>query len=187
MVETTIVLASASPRRKELLKKIVPAFEIDAAKGEEKCDSTLPPERQAEILATHKAEEIANKVENKGKIVIGADTIVVINGRILGKPHSEAEAKEMLTMLSGKEHHVITGVCVIFQSGKRVITHEKTAVVFDTLTEEWIDKYIKTGSPMDKAGAYGIQDGISIAAISGSYDNVVGFPTDLIKKILEEK
>ncbi len=181
-----IVLASASPRRKELLKKIVPEFEIDAAKGEEKSEE-IRPEKTAECLARHKAEEVAAKKEHAGKTVIGADTIVTIGGKILGKPKSAAQAKEMLRMLSGREHAVITGVCVIFPGGEKIVTHDTTKVRFLPFTEEFIGSYVAGGSPMDKAGAYGIQDGLPVERIDGSFDNVVGLPTELLARILSRK
>ena len=181
------VLASASPRRKELFKKIAEDFEIDAAKGEEHAEKSLPPDRYCETLAAHKAREIAAKKEHRGKIVLGADTVVAIGGRILGKPKDEAEAKEMLRLLSGREHSVFTGVCLIFADGEEVIAHDETKVKFKPFTEEFISAYVAGGSPMDKAGAYGIQDGLPTEYVRGSIDNVVGLPTELLTRILREK
>lgn len=181
------VLASASPRRKELFKKIAKNFEIDAAKGEERAKKTLPPAEYAETLAAHKAREIAAKKEHFGKVVVGADTVVAICGKILGKPKDADEAKEMLRLLSGKEHSVFTGVCVIFEDGEEVISHEETKVKFKPLTEEFICAYVAGGSPMDKAGAYGIQDGVPTECVRGSIDNVIGLPTELLARVLREK
>ncbi len=181
------VLASASPRRKELFKKIAENFEIDAAKGEERAEKTLPPAEYAETLAAHKAREIAAKKEHFGKTVVGADTVVAVGGKILGKPKDADDAKEMLRLLSGREHSVFTGVCLIFQSGEEVIAHEETKVKFKPLTEEFICAYVAGGSPMDKAGAYGIQDGVPAEYVRGSLDNVIGLPTELLAQILREE
>lgn len=179
-----LVLASASPRRRELLKKIVAEFEVDAAKGEEKTDGFLSPRQAAEALAEQKAEEIAAKNEHAGKTVLGADTVVTIDGKILGKPKDKSRAKEMLRLLSGREHRVITGVCVILPNGNKTVTHDTTEVKFSEFSEEFIETYVAGGSPMDKAGAYGIQDGLPVEYIKGSYDNVVGLPTELLLRLL---
>lgn len=180
------VLASASPRRKELLKKIVDDFEIDAAQGEERSDPSLSPAQTAEYLAEQKAREVAGKERHKGKTVIGADTVVTIDGKILGKPRSPAHAEEMLRLLSGREHSVITGVCVIFSDGKASISHDETKVRFLPFSEDFIKAYVAGGSPMDKAGAYGLQDGLPVAEVVGSEDNVVGLPTETLFRTLRE-
>ncbi|MGN1051779.1 MAG: Maf family protein [Candidatus Scatosoma sp.] len=179
------VLASASPRRRELLKKIVGEFEIDAAKGEEKADLSLPPWRVAETLAQQKAEEVAAKAEHAGKTVLAADTLVTVDGKILGKPKDKTEAEQTLRLLSGREHSVITGVYLIFSSGEKIAAHAVTEVKFFRFSEEFIKEYVAGGSPMDKAGAYGIQDGVPVEYIRGSYDNVVGLPTELLRRILK--
>lgn len=181
------VLASASPRRKELLKKITSEFEIDAAKGEERADASLSPALYAETLARQKAEEVAAKAEHRGKIVIGADTVVAIGGEILGKPRSAEHARNMLRTLSDREHSVYTGVCVIFSDGKEITTHDETKVKFKPFTEEFIRAYVESGSPMDKAGAYGLQDGLPVEYVEGSADNVVGLPTELLAQIFAER
>ena len=183
------VLASASPRRKELFEKIAENFEIDAARGEERADKSLPPAEYAETLARHKAEEVAAKKEHAGKIVLGADTVVAIGGGILGKPKSEEEAKAMLRLLSGKEHSVFTGVCLIFPDGGKIVRHDETKVKFKPVTEEFIRDYVAGGSPMDKAGAYGIQDagGMFVSAIDGDYYTVMGLPICAVSCALREK
>ncbi|MDD6994766.1 MAG: Maf family protein [Candidatus Borkfalkiaceae bacterium] len=181
------VLASASPRRRELLKKIVGDFEIDAAKSEEKADDSFPPRQTVEFLAKQKAEEIAAKKEHAGKTVLGADTVVTIDGKILGKPKDKRQAKEMLRLLSGREHVVVTGVCLIFPNGEKDTAYDETRVKFSALSEEFIENYVAGGSPMDKAGAYGIQDGIPVEYIRGSYDNVVGLPTELLCRMLSRR
>ncbi|MDE7401563.1 MAG: Maf family protein [Clostridia bacterium] len=178
-----IILASASPRRRELLSQIVKDFEIIPAKGEECADNSLPPERIAERLAENKCGEVFEK--NNGALVIGCDTIVVYNGVILGKPRSAEDAVSTLKMLSGRTHSVITGVCVRC-GNKKITASERTEVRFNDLSEDFIKTYVAGGSPMDKAGSYGIQDGGVVKSYSGSYTNVVGLPVELVKKIIEE-
>ena len=121
-----------------------------------------------------------------GKAVIGSDTVVVYEGEVLGKPKDEMDAKRMLTMLSGKVHQVYTGVCILLPNGEKRMQADCTDVEFELLTESEIEAYIKTGSPMDKAGAYGIQDGGIVREIKGSYSNVVGFPCELFQTMLNQ-
>ena len=183
------ILASASPRRKELLKEIVEEFEIIPAKGEEKVDEALSPCELVKALAAQKAREVAAIPTAKDKIVLGADTVVALGEKVLGKPVDEADAFAMLSALSGKTHCVYTGVCVsVPKDGGRVeiIQAECTHVTFEELSETFIKSYIASGSPMDKAGAYGIQDGGLVKSLSGSYSNVVGLPVELCKKIVSE-
>lgn len=170
-----------------MFKKIAEDFEIDAARGEERAEKTLSPAKFCETLAAHKAREIAAKKEHSGKIVVGADTVVAFGGSILGKPKDEEDAKDMLRRLSGREHSVFTGVCVIFPDGEEIVCCDETKVKFKPFTEEFICGYAAGGSPMDKAGAYGIQDGVPTEYVRGSLDNVVGLPTELLTRILREK
>lgn len=182
------ILASASPRRKELVSKLVEQFEIIPAKGEETAPSYLAPEQLVQVLAEQKAEEIAKLPQAKGKWILGADTIVALDNEVLGKPKDEVDAKRMLTALSNREHGVYTGVCFIgTHNGTRVkfTDFACTKVLFERLTDKQIDEYIKSGSPMDKAGAYGIQDGGLVKSITGSYSNVVGLPVELCRAWLE--
>jgi septum formation protein len=176
-----IILASLSPRRKQLLKEIVSDFEIKAKNTEEKADSKIPSQVVMQ-LASQKAIPVLND-EKEDCIVIGADTIVVHNGEILGKPASKAEAKRMLESLSDAEHIVYTGVCIATKT-KTDIFFVRSAVLFYPLSEKQIDDYIATGSPFDKAGAYGIQDSGFVKAIKGSYTNVMGLPVDELKEHL---
>ena len=176
------VLASASPRRRELLLQILPRFEIIPAASEEKVNLSLFPEKVACALAEHKCDEVFGKCPNK--TVIACDTIVVFNGEILGKPKDAEDAKATLKKLSGKTHFVITGVCVKNRYHKAV-EFDKTEVKFNILSDEFIEKYVESGSPMDKAGSYGIQDGGLVKEYFGSYTNVVGLPVTLTKKLLE--
>ena len=184
-----IVLASASPRRKELLKEIVPDFEIIPSTADESAVGDTSPKNLVKHLAYIKAEEVALRKENEGKMVIGSDTVVAYKGAVLGKPKDEADAFRMLKTLSGKKHAVYTGVCFIkSKDGKKscYVKAEKTLVYFNELSDEWIHSYIRGGSPMDKAGAYGIQDGGLVKKIKGSYTNVVGFPLELVSKMMKK-
>ncbi len=197
-----IILASQSPRRKELLEQIGLEFEICPAKGEEVITKSIPEEVVME-LSKQKAEEVASLVASFGEqnkdittpadiLVIGADTVVAYDGQILGKPKNEADAKRMLTMLSGNTHSVFTGVTLVLmdKSGKagELVFYEKTDVVMHPMSEKEIEHYIATGEPMDKAGAYGIQGkcAIYIEKIEGDYNNVVGLPITRIYQELKK-
>ena len=182
------VLASASPRRKELLAELIQEFEIIPSNADESAAESVAPKRLVAYLATIKAEEVAKRPENAGKMVIGSDTVVAFGDTVLGKPKDEEDAFRMLKMLSGKKHAVYTGVCFMrVQAGvvKSYTKVDKTLVYFNELSNEWIWEYIKGGSPMDKAGAYGIQDGGLVKKIKGSYTNVVGFPLELVRKMIK--
>ena len=177
-----IILASASPRRKEILELADLKFDVMPSDAQEITTKTAPNEVVME-LASLKAKDIYKKSEEQSMIV-GADTVVAYQGQILGKPTDEADAKRMLTMLSGQTHEVYTGVCVI-EDGKTKTFYEETKVTFYEISDEQIDRYIKTGEPMDKAGSYGIQGkaAVFIKGIEGDYYNVVGFP---IARFLQE-
>ncbi len=180
-----MILASASPRRKELLKYAVPEFEVIPADVDETVPGHIPVKKSAEYLAVKKAEHIAELYPDS--LVIGCDTVVIIDGEILGKPADETDAERMLKMLSGKTHSVVTGVCIISED-KRKSFSEETLVRFYPLTDEEIRGYIATGDPMDKAGAYGIQgEGcVLIEGISGDFFTVVGLPAARLKRELAE-
>lgn len=177
------ILASASPRRKELFSLIVPEFEIISAKSEEKYNMSLFPEQVACSVAESKCEEVFS--QNPDAVVVGCDTIVVFGGEILGKPKDSEDAVSTLKKLSGKTHYVITAVCVK-NKYKKLIEFDRTEVKFNVLTDEFIKTYVDGGSPLDKAGSYGIQDGGLVKEYFGSYTNVVGMPVTLVKKMLEE-
>ena len=182
----SIVLASASPRRRELLEMLgVRDFEICPAKGEEKPEDGKSPDELVCLLSAAKAEEVkANCGEDD--IIIAADTIVWCGGRVFGKPKTEAEAKSMLRELSGKSHEVYTGVTLI--KGEKIISEaECTKVHFRQLADEEIEAYVKSGEPMDKAGAYGIQGKASLFAegIEGDFFNVMGMPLCKLGKMLK--
>ncbi|MBP2019153.1 septum formation protein [Symbiobacterium terraclitae] len=170
-----IVLASTSPRRQELLRQVGIPFVIDAPDVDEHVLEPLPPGRLVEQLALRKARAVARR--RPGSIVLGADTIVVVDGEVLGKPADRADAVAMLERLSGRSHQVLTGVAVV-RDGRELVAHEETVVRFASLTREQVEWYVATGEPMDKAGAYGIQGRAAalISGISGDYYNVVGLP-----------
>ena len=182
------VLASKSPRRQTLLKGLVAEFETIPSDADESLDKNVRPSKLVKILAKRKAEEVALRKEKAGKIVIGADTVVAYKNLILGKPKDAADAFRMLKVLSGEKHHVYTGVCFAYADGsgtvKTLVKSVASAVYFEKLTDEFIWEYIKSGSPMDKAGAYGIQDGDLVKKMKGSYSNVVGLPLEYVQKII---
>ena len=184
------ILASASPRRKQLLAELIPQFEILPAKGEERVPDGCSPRETVEFLARQKAEEICALPNAKGKAVLGADTVVAFGGEILGKPVDKQDAVRMLRLLSGNTHEVFTGVCIGIPNAdgthRFIVSSDCTPVRFFPLTEAYITAYVESGSPMDKAGAYGIQDGGLVEAIDGSFSNVVGLPLELLAKLLED-
>lgn len=170
-----LILASSSPRRKELLENLRLTFEISSSEVDESFDPALSPEEVVMELADRKAKVVFSK--NPDSYVIGADTIVVLNGLILGKPLSEAEAADTLKMLSGTKHEVFTGVSILSPAGTTRF-FEKTEVLFWELTEDEIRAYVQSGEPFDKAGSYGIQGlgAMLVKKISGDYFTVVGLP-----------
>ncbi len=173
----TLILASASPRRKYLLEQAGLTFDVIISDVDESCPVSATPEECVEMLARQKAQVVAQ--ENTHAWVIGADTIVVSNGRICGKPDSTEEAREMLNMLSGTTHRVLTGYCICCVEKDIWFTDViATDVLFRELDDEQINWYLDTDEPFDKAGAYAIQ-GLGtflVKSISGSYTNVVGLP-----------
>lgn len=182
-----MILASQSPRRKELLGFITTDFRIVPAVGEERIPDGASPEQAVLALSRQKAEEIA--AAHKNEIIIAADTVVAIDGEILGKPRDKAHAAEMLKKLSGRVHSVFTGVCVIFEDGSVQNFAEETKVEFYELTDKEIADYIATGDPMDKAGAYGIQEkgAANVKSIEGDFYNVMGLPVGRLARILKKK
>ncbi|MCI9156324.1 MAG: septum formation inhibitor Maf [Lawsonibacter sp.] len=179
-----IILASQSPRRRELLERMgITNFKIIPAQGEETARPGLSPAELVEELSRRKCAEVA--AAHPDALVIAADTVVAIDGQILGKPHSREEAVGMLARLSGREHVVYSGVSVC-QGGRTITQHEATPVRFRTLTAEEISLYAATGEPMDKAGAYGIQGlgCLLVEGISGDYYNVMGLPVCRLGRIL---
>ena len=180
-----LILASASPRRRELMGYFGLPFDIVPAAGPETPPAGADAAHTAEALALAKAKEIAES--HPGAVVIGADTVVEIEGVILGKPKDEEDARRMLRMLSGREHRVYTGLAVIY-GDKIESCAECTRVHFRPMTGAEIDDYIATGEPMDKAGAYGYQGraGMYVEKIEGDFFNVVGLPLCLLGNMLSE-
>ena len=183
-----IILASTSPRRKELLSKIVSEFEIIKPDYDENIETKEFSYELIEKIAQNKGLSVVNKV-NSPAIIISADTLVIYEQKILGKPKDFNEAKQMLTLLNGKTHKVVTSICVINnENNKKIIKSETSEVTFNNLKNEEIENYIKEYKPYDKAGSYGIQelpDGF-VKEILGDYDNIVGFPVKLAKEIINE-
>ena len=184
-----IVLASNSPRRKQILAEAGFVFEVIKSDFEEDLEG-LSPKQTVERFAYSKAKDVFDKLGDINAVVLGADTVVSIDKDILGKPKDRQNAKQILSRLSGKTHQVWTGYCIISE-GETLIDAVKTDVVFNELSNELIDEYVATGKPMDKAGAYGIQDGfLLVKEYKGSYSNVVGLPIEELisplKKFLEK-
>lgn len=181
-----IILASASPRRCQLLQQIGLEFKVIPAEVDENITASSPQEL-VKILASQKAQRVANS--NPEALVIAADTIVVIDGEVLGKPKDEIQARLMLHMLSGRQHQVMTGLAVhsVDRDYRKTIV-ETTQVEFRSLTIDEIEAYIRTGEPFDKAGAYGIQErgALLVAGIEGCYFNVVGLPLNQLGLLLRE-
>jgi septum formation protein len=178
------ILASKSPRRKELLLELIKEFEIITKEVDEDLSEDIHPQNGVEILAIRKGKAVADEVGNDA-IVISSDTLVELDGIPLGKPKDKEEAFRMLSSLSGKAHNVHTGVAVHCR-GRVFSGVATTAVYFREMTEDEINEYIATGDPMDKAGSYGIQSGAGkfVEKIEGDYDTVVGLSLRLTKKLL---
>ncbi len=175
-----IVLASSSPRRRELLEQAGLSFEIITSAAEEIHDAEMKPDLLCELNATLKATAVA--VFRPDATVIGSDTLVFIDDMPLGKPTDLDEARGMLRRLSGRTHQVCTGVCVIYPSGDKNVFHEITEVTFLVLDDAAIEEYFALVNPLDKAGGYGIQEFGEriIAGICGNFDNVMGLPVDKV-------
>lgn len=183
-----IILASNSPRRKELLSNIGVKFEVVAADIDEKVLPGESPEAVVMALAFEKALAVAEQLGDEQAVVIGADTVVVRDGEILGKPTDEADAYNMLSSIAGRDHEVFTGFAVVRLSDqKKIISFEKTEVDIRELDEASILRYINTGEPADKAGAYAIQGygSLIVSAIKGDYFNVVGLPLFKLASVLD--
>jgi septum formation protein len=189
----TLILASASPRRRELLAQAGYLFEVQASSVDESRRSGEDAIRFATRLAREKAQQVAQQVlverpsSAPPTLVLGADTVVVCDGEILGKPADAADATRMLLLLSGRTHHVVTGVAVVGEPQVVEVAAEVTQVTVRTLSRQEIAEYVASGEPMDKAGAYAIQGCAArwIPRISGCYFNVVGLPLALVASLLE--
>ena len=176
-----VVLASKSPRRKQLLAQILDDFAISVGDVDES-NFTGEPTHLVQQLALAKARAVDCPQDG---IVIGCDTIVVMDGKVYGKPTSRQDAFDTLTAFSSRAHFVYTGVAIITPAQTHVF-YDQTQVMFDSLSAQQINDYISTGSPFDKAGSYGIQDSGFVSHLVGSYDNVVGFPTQKVAQILSK-
>ena len=183
----SIILASQSPRRRQLLGQIgLDHFIVRPARGEEVMDPALSPAQLVEELSRQKAREVAG-ASDPGDLVIAADTVVAIDGRVLVKPHDREEACAMLSALSGREHTVYTGVTVC-RDDRMLTQHEATQVRFRPLSPREIQAYVDSGEPMDKAGAYGVQElgALLVEGIRGDYFNVVGLPLCRLGQMLSQ-
>jgi septum formation protein len=185
-LHSPIILASASPRRQELLRNAGIQFEVRPANIPEVPGADETPVEFAKRMAREKAKAV--QVEFPERVILAADTVVAIESEILGKPVHEDDAIRMLRMLSGRSHQVITGVCLITR-GFEDLRAETTTVQFAAVSDAAIHAYVSTGEPMDKAGAYAIQGGAGewIQRINGDYNNVVGLPLDLVLSLLTER
>jgi len=179
-----LILASASPRRRELLSLFHLPFEIRIADIDEAMDETKSPAEEVARVSGLKALAVERE---KDDVVIAADTIVVCEGHVLGKPHSPDEARQMLSLLSGRDHQVMTG-CTVLRGEQSVTFTEITDLHFKVLSEKEIADYVNSGEPMDKAGSYGIQGGAALFCqrIDGDYYNVVGLPVCKLGQVLQE-
>lgn len=182
-----LILASGSPRRRELLDKFGIDYEILPAQGEESAPPELTPGERVKALAAQKAEETAHRVNDPTAVILAADTLVELDGEVLGKPGASERARAMLRALSGREHRVWSGVCI--REGERILAEsECTAVRFRALSDAEIEAYIATGEPLDKAGAYGYQGlaSLFVERIEGDFFNVMGLPVCRVGQMLRE-
>lgn len=183
---TGIILASASPRREQLLRQAGCEFQVWPSKAEEDNAAALPPDELVQRHARLKAQAVAAEVQ-PGDIVIGADTIVVLAGRVYGKPENAAAAEAMLAELSGRTHSVWSGVAVVYR-GRCLVDAVETRVTLAKLTPEQIRRYVATGEPLDKAGAYAVQGrgALFVECLEGCYFNVVGLPLRALSRLLSQ-
>jgi len=183
----TIILASASPRRKELLKKTGLKFKVEPSNYEENISSGLEPHELARWLSLEKSKLVARN--HRKALVIAADTFIVFEGKVLGKPPTETEAKKMLETISGRQHSVITGFTIIdTETNKALSKSVETKVYIRKLTSKEIEAYVKSKEPLDKAGAYAIQGlgSVIVEKIEGDYFNVIGLPLSALAESLKE-
>ena len=177
MINKHIILASGSPRRKELLQKLGFNFKTYPSEADESVEEGTPPETAVTELALRKALWVKERVGETESVILAADTLVFLDSRLLGKPADEADAFDMLKRLSGRVHEVYTGIAVLC-GDETIVDFEKTRVFFRDMDDSEIHAYIATGDPMDKAGAYGIQEkgGVFVERVEGDYFNVLGLP-----------
>ena len=180
-------MASASPRRRELLEKLGLKFEVEPSNSEEIITSNPKPHELAKSLSLEKAKAVASKYKNA--LVIAADTFGILDGKVLGKPHTETEARKMLKMMSGKPHLVITGFTIIDTETKKTLSKSvETKVYIKRLTSEEIDAYVRSKEPLDKAGGYAIQGlgSVIVEKIEGDFYNVIGLPLNALAESLKK-
>ena len=176
-----VLLCSASPRRRELLRKLVRRFAVTKSDAEER-SRYLRPHLRVMDLARLKGRSVSGAGYD---LIIASDTIVYAKGRYFGKPKDRDEAKEMLSALSGVKHSVYTGVYLRYRE-KEILFYDKSDVTFRSLSDSEIEKYLEEYQPFDKAGAYGVQDGVVVAKYSGSFDTIMGLPTEKLGEVLEK-
>jgi septum formation protein len=183
-----LILASGSPRRKEILKNMGFSFRVVLPEGEEAIDEAQGFVQTAKHLARQKAREVSRKIFPGDFAILSADTVVSLEGEILGKPKDEAQAKKMLLSLSGKTHEVCTGFCVLTKS-EEIVESAVTKVTFKSLSEGEIESYVETKEPMDKAGAYGVQGlgALFVEGIEGDFFNVMGLPIARVADVLKPR
>lgn len=188
--QPTLILASASPRRQELIRTIGLPYRIDAADVDESMPEGTAPDDLVEQLSLRKAQAVSGRVpDGEPSIVIGSDTVVVLDGRILGKPKDEQDAADMLSAIAGRTHQVYTGItCIEVRTGTVLTRHEVSHVTMKPMDQDRIRRYVATGEPSDKAGAYAVQGigALLVAKIEGDYFNVVGMSVRLLGEMLEE-
>jgi septum formation protein len=184
-----LILASGSPRRAEILRAVDWPFEVSAADIDESLRALESPVAYVERLAVEKATAAARRFP--GRLVLGADTVVLIDGQILGKPRDMDDARRMLRQLSDRWHEVLTGVALVRagENNQRVVAHERTRVLFSRMSDEEINWHVENGRPLDKAGAYAVQGhaALFIREIQGDYWNVVGLPVQLVYRLTMKK
>jgi septum formation protein len=183
-----IILASSSPRRKQLLEQIGLVFDIEPSNYEEDMTLDLSPVDLAKYLSHGKAKDIADKHIGEDVIIIGADTFIAFKDQVLGKPHTPEKAKQVLTMLNGTQHIVVTGLTVIdCKSGQEISTAVEAKVFFKQVTDEEIDAYIRTGEPLERAAGYAVQEKGSflIEKTEGDFSGIVGLPIPTLVDILK--
>ncbi|MCH6552642.1 MAG: septum formation inhibitor Maf [Acidobacteria bacterium] len=185
-----LILASGSPRRRELLRNAGFTFEVIPPEVAEDNPGNEAPAKLVERLALDKAEAVAGRFHRQDNVVVlGADTVVVVDSTLLGKPASPAEARQMLQRLSDRTHEVITGVALVEpETARQTVAHETTRVFFRPLEPQEMEDYVATGEPLDKAGAYAIQGGASrfVTRVEGCYFNVMGLPVALVDRLLRD-
>ena len=172
-----IVLASKSPRRRKMLKELGVKYKLWNGEADETVDKEYAPQDLVKLLAKRKALGCASDINTKDTLIISADTVVALDGKILGKPKDDDDARKMLRSMSGTTHHVYSGVAAVY-NGKTVSAYQKTKIKFRNITDAEIERYLATGEHRDKAGSYGIQEkgGYFVESVNGDINNVVGLP-----------